>query len=189
MGALFAAASGGAPLALSPVPSRGVDRGASGGKGGKTKGPPAGAHTESAVRLPPPPKPPPVPEPPSAAAVAKAAALVTENQSLPHADVKLLDALISHARSSKDVPQSLQQLLDQRVQDDSKMQAKRLHALVSQQQTARAQLRKIHADKVLFETNWEQYLKQLAQTLDSQTKERAGAIQALGRPRRLGPSS
>ena len=50
--------------------------------------------------------------------------------------------------------------------------------MVSQQQTARMQLRKIHNDKVAFETNWEQYLRQLAQTLEAQTKERTLAIQA-----------
>ena len=95
-------------------------------------------------------------------------------------DAKLLEALISHTRALKDVPPGLQQMLEQHLQEDAKSQSKRLHALVSQQQTARAQLRKIHADKVQFETSWEQYLQQLAQTLEAQTKERATAIQAFG---------
>ena len=142
-------------------------------KAGSGKGGVQGSFTESAAKLPPPPKPPPVPKAPPATAPVKGA-----EPSVSGMDAKLLEALISHTRPLKDVPPGLQQMLEQHLQEDAKSQSKRLHALVSQQQTARAQLRKIHADKVQFETSWEQYLQQLAQTLEAQTKERATAIQA-----------
>ena len=92
-------------------------------------------------------------------------------------DGKLLEALIQHARAQKEVPASLQTLLDQHLQEDARHQTKRHHALVKQQQVARAQLRKLKDEKVTYEASWENYLLQLTQALEKQMAERAATIQ------------
>ena len=87
------------------------------------------------------------------------------------------DTLIQHARAQKEVPASLQTLLDQHLQEDARHQTKRHHALVKQQQVARAQLRKLKDEKVTYEASWENYLLQLTQALEKQMAERAATIQ------------
>ena len=90
---------------------------------------PPPTHTRTTVPVP---KSQALPKPPAAIAVAMPKAAAETAASQP-ADSKLLEALIQHARTVKDMPQNLQALLDQHVQDDARQQRKRLHTLVNLQ--------------------------------------------------------
>ena len=150
---------------------KGKDKGKGQGKpAGKGKGAPTGSATGAPdlTMLPMPPQIPTLPAPTTTSAATETT--TSEAQSR-------LDALLSTLRSSREVlPADLVKMLGEVDAQDAQAEARLLHRAVSEQHTAKKELRKAQAAHRSYVRSWAAYVGQLTKTLSDQFTEQEKAM-------------